>query len=104
MRFLVALIGLTVAFAQTQPKAVDWQTATNLPQIDLSGLTPVQKKAVLKALRAEACLCGCGMQIAECRVKDPSCSDSRALADIVIRAVRDGKDPQQALTNSDMVR
>ena len=88
MRFLLApaLLFLLMASAQTPPKAVDWQTSTDLPQVNLTGLSPFQKKAALKALRTQACLCGCGFQIAECRVKDPNCADSRKLAEIVMRS------------------
>jgi len=100
-----ALLCLSLAFAQAQePKSVDWQKATELPDVDLSGLTPVQKRAALKALRAQPCLCGCSMQIAECRTKDPACADSRALAEIVVKAIKQGKDPQQALADSDLVK
>jgi protein-disulfide isomerase len=100
-----ALVCLSIAFAQTeQPKAVDWQKATELPNVDLSGLTPVQKRAALRALRTQPCLCGCGMQIAECRTKDSACADSRALAEIVVKAIKQGKDPQQALADSDLVK
>src|SRR5260370_28640994 len=43
------------------------------------------------------------MRIAECRVKDSNCGDSRALAVVVIKAVREGKDIQAAISNSDLV-
>src|SRR5579859_1841288 len=106
MRFLwaAALLCISIASSQTPPKAVDWQTATVLPQVDLSGLSPFQKKAALKALRTQACLCGCGFQLAECRVKDPNCADSRKLAEIVVTAVKEGRDPKQALAESDLVK
>src|SRR6202790_433702 len=106
MRFLLApaLLFLSTALAQTPPKAADWQTSTELPQVNLSGLSPFQKKAALKALRTQPCLCGCGFQIAECRVKDPNCADSRKLAEIVVAAVKEGRDPKQALAESDLVK
>ena len=106
MRFLcaTALLCLSIASSQTPPKAVDWQTATVLPQVDLSGLSPFQKRAALKALRTQACLCGCGFQLAECRVKDPACADSRKLSEIVVGAVKEGRDPKQALAESDLVK
>jgi predicted DsbA family dithiol-disulfide isomerase len=102
MRFL--LLCLSMALAQTPPKAVDWQTTSDLPQVSLSGLSPFQKRAALKALRTQPCLCGCGFQIAECRVKDPACADSRKLAEIVVGAVKEGRDPKQALAESDVVK
>jgi protein-disulfide isomerase len=42
-----------------------------LPAVDLSGLSPAQKATALKLLRERGCSCGCGMKVAECRVKDP---------------------------------
>ena len=94
-----------MAPAQTPPtKSIDWQTTTALPQVNLAWLSPFQKKAALKALRTQPCLCGCGFQIAECRVKDPNCADSRKLAEIVVGAVKEGRDPRQALAESDLVK
>jgi len=105
MRFLVAqvLLCLITASAQAPPKPVDWEKATELYQVDLSGLSAVQKKAALKELRGEACLCGCSMKLAECRVKDPQCADSRGLAAVVVKAIREGRDPQYAVAHSDLV-
>src|SRR5260370_38893231 len=102
---LSLLLCLPVARAQTPPpKAVDWKTTTELSQVNLAGLSPFQKKAALKALRTQPCLCGCGFQIAECRVKDPNCADSRKLAEIVVGAVKEGRDPKQALAESELVK
>ncbi len=86
-----ALVAQTPVHA-TAPSAEDaWKTSQTLGNIDLSGLTPVQKKAVLKVLREESCTCQCGMKAAECIMKDPNCSYSRALAKIAIDGVKDGK-------------
>ena len=85
----------------------DWQTATDLPGIDLDGLTAAQKTAVLKILRAQGCSCGCEMKLAECRLKDPACSYSTALAAVVVKNVREGKSTEQviaALKDSPMAR
>lgn len=107
LRFAPALLCLSVVFAQTPqppPKGEAWQTAATLPGVDLSGLTPAQKKVALEALRAQPCICGCGMQVAECRVKDPNCADSRALAASMVKAVKEGKSPRQTVAESDLVR
>lgn len=90
MRFLLLLVA-TVAFAQ------DWQTVTDLPALDLTGFTPAQKTALLKLLRAEGCSCPCNMRIAECRVKDPGCGDSRTLASIAAQEIKAGKKPEQVM-------
>ena len=76
------------AFAQT-PDA--WQTATDLPGLDQSGLSAQQKRLLLNLLRTEGCNCGCTMKIAECRVRDPKCGRSHGLAEMTIRELREGK-------------
>jgi protein-disulfide isomerase len=96
MRLRVAILclfsALTVA-AQTPstPSPDAWKTAETLGNIDISDLTPVQKKAVLKLVREQDCSCQCGMKTAECIMKDSNCSYSRALAKIAIQGVKDGK-------------
>src|SRR5579863_1492391 len=106
MRFLLVLATfcLAIVFAQAPQPAIDWKTATELPNVDLSGLSPAQKKAALEAMREFPCLCGCGLKIAECRVKDTSCGDSRAFAAIVVKAVKEGRDPEEALRTSDRAK
>ncbi len=93
MRFRIAFLCLLTALAlgaQT-PSPDAWKTSETLGNVDLSELTPVQKKAVLKILREEDCSCQCGMKTAECIMKDSNCSYSRALAKIAIQGVKDGK-------------
>jgi protein-disulfide isomerase len=86
MRILwTALCAAVLLTAQT------WQTATELPGLDLSGLSPAQKAAALKILREEGCNCGCSMKIAQCRMEDPACSYSRSLAMTAIRELKAGK-------------
>lgn len=75
----------------------DWKTANNLPGVDLSGLTPVKARALLRMLRNHDCVCGCGMKVAECRVVDPSCSWSKGIADTMANALRAGKNENEAI-------
>jgi hypothetical protein len=79
----------TLVTGSTAPDA--WKTSETLGNVDLSELTPVQKKAVLKMVREQDCSCQCGMKTAECVMKDQNCSYSRALAKIAIQGVKDGK-------------
>jgi protein-disulfide isomerase len=97
MRVRIALLCLLTCLglvAQTPAPATS-SDASNIPEtlgnVDLSELTPVQRKAVLKLLREQDCTCQCGMKAAECIIKDPNCSYSRALAKIAIQGVKDGK-------------
>lgn len=71
--------------------AQDWQSATDLPLVDLSGLSSAQQTKVLGILRDYDCTCGCGMKVAECRMKDPKCYYSRGLASMIAAAIKAGK-------------
>ena len=93
----VIIAGLSVLGAALV-SAQDWTAAESLPAVDLSGLTPAQKGTVLQLLRAHDCVCGCGMKVAECRVKDPNCYYSRGLASEVVAAVKQGKSAADAWT------
>src|SRR5271167_3047332 len=87
--FTLMLGALTLVAQAPSPDA--WKTSETLGSIDISELTPVQKKAVLKMVREQDCSCQCGMKTAECIMKDSNCSYSRALAKIAIQGVKDGK-------------
>lgn len=77
--------------------AQDWQNAEVLPAIDLGNLSPEQKSTALKLLRENGCSCGCAMKLAECRVKDPNCTYSKGLAQIMVDAIRQGKSEKDAV-------
>jgi protein-disulfide isomerase len=86
-RNLTLLFSLTVlCLAQG-----DWQTATDLPGVDWQGLTGARKAAALKILRTEQCSCGCDMKLAECRMKDHTCANSKKLANAVTKEIAEGK-------------
>jgi protein-disulfide isomerase len=85
------LLGAALAGAE------DWNEADSLPAVDMHALTPAQKSTVLKLLRERGCSCGCGMKIAECRVKDPGCFYSRGLALVMVDAVKAGKNEKDVL-------
>jgi thiol-disulfide isomerase/thioredoxin len=91
-----ALLGLPVTghietFADTgQVFLKNAANATELPDVDFSGLTPEQKKIALHRLNAEGCTCGCKLTMAECRINDTSCPISKALAAQVVKEVASG--------------
>src|SRR5688572_275467 len=62
--------------------------ATEIPGVDLSVLTAEQKTLALNRLNDEACGCGCGMTIAQCRINDSTCAVSPKLADKIMAEVR----------------
>jgi protein-disulfide isomerase len=102
MRILAAsLLFPVLAMAQ------DWQTKTDLPGVEWKSATPAQKQSGLKVMRNFGCTCGCGMKVAQCRIEDPPCAQSKTLAAIAVTAAQQGKseaDIQNALTGSDLVR
>lgn len=81
---------LAAAILPAQPPS-NWQAATILPGLDMKGLTPAQQKVVLTILRDSTCPCGCPMQLAQCRVEDPACSQSLTLSTLVLEAAAANK-------------
>jgi len=77
--------------------AQEWETVSNLAGVDFTGLTAAKKSAALHALRNFDCSCGCGMKVAECRVKDPNCSYSRGLSTMIVDAIKSGKSEAAAV-------
>jgi hypothetical protein len=61
--------------------------ATELPNVDFTGLNPEQKKAALKRMNSETCDCGCTLTLAQCRINDTSCPVSKKLAAQVVKEV-----------------
>jgi hypothetical protein len=51
-------------------------TAADLPGFDCDGLTPGQIRWLYHKAHLEQCSCGCGWNVAECRINDPNCPKS----------------------------
>jgi thiol-disulfide isomerase/thioredoxin len=68
--------------------------ATELPDVDFAGLSPEQKKQVLRRLNSEDCVCGCKLTLAQCRVDDTTCPVSKSIAATVVKEIRDGRPAQ----------
>src|SRR6476661_2346919 len=98
MRILL-LLSLLVALVSVpmNAQAPTLENATKLDGVDLTGLNAGQQKLVLDILRDYDCTCGCGMKVAECRVKDPSCAYSKGLATALVGAIKGGKKDAEAL-------
>jgi protein-disulfide isomerase len=85
----------------------DWKTAADLPGVSWDGLSPDQKLAALNAIRAFDCTCGCSMKVAQCRIEDPPCGHSKALAAMAVAAAKQGKSEaeiRQALEESSLAK
>lgn len=61
--------------------------ATELPDVDFTGLNPEQKKAALKRMNSQSCDCGCTLTLAQCRINDTSCPVSKKLAAQVVKEI-----------------
>ena len=101
---LRALVGLPVnghveTFVDTgQVFLKNAANATDLPDVDLSGLTAEQKKTALRRMNAEGCTCGCKLTIAECRINDTTCPVSKNLAEQIVKEVAAGGTAEQQST------
>ncbi|MFN0101252.1 MAG: DsbA family protein [Bryobacteraceae bacterium] len=95
-RFLLLPVAAALLSAQAQPPPPsNWQSAVTLPGVEMKGLTPAQQKLALTALRESTCPCGCPMNLAQCRVEDPACSQSKTLANLTVEAAAAGQDAVQ---------
>ncbi len=63
---------------------------TEIPGIDLSTLSDLQRKTVLERANRQNCTCGCGYTIAGCRHLDTACGTSLPLAQQIVAQVRAG--------------
>ena len=61
--------------------------ATELPDVDFTGLTADQKVAALKQLNSITCTCGCKLTLAQCRINDTSCPISKGLAAKIVAQI-----------------
>src|SRR4051795_8409745 len=90
------LLAASVVLAQPPTaESQDWLTVTNPPQVDFTGLTVKQKAAALKSLHVENCVCGCNMKVAQCRVQDPACGDSKIIAGMIVDGIKANKTADQ---------
>src|SRR5215471_14315589 len=80
--------------------AQDWQTATDLPAVDFTGLSAPLKTRALHAMRTEGCSCGCDMKLAECRVKDPNCAYSKGMTETIVDSIKAGKSEAVAIADA----
>jgi hypothetical protein len=67
--------------------------ATELPGVDLSKLSPEQKKVALHRMNADTCTCGCGFTLAQCRIWDSACSVSKKASEKIVAEVSGATDP-----------
>jgi hypothetical protein len=62
--------------------------AEDLPGFDTAGLTAKQRLWLYHKAHLEECSCGCGMNVAQCRVEDPTCPESPGRARELVEEAR----------------
>ena len=60
---------------------------TEIPGLDLAGMSPDKKIALIQALNDERCTCGCDTSVAKCRLEDPTCNISLPIAQKIMARV-----------------
>ena len=73
--------------------------ASELPGVDMSGLNADQRETALHRFNAEACTCGCGYTLAQCRIYDHSCPVSKKRTEQIIAEIT-GKAPRPGSSSS----
>ncbi len=66
-------------------------TDLDLRMIDFSGLNPGEKEEVLVAANRAACICGCGMNLAQCVATDSTCPIRSSNIQRIVNMVEDAK-------------
>ena len=67
--------------------------ASEFPGVDLSRLTPEQKKIAIHRFNAESCTCGCRLTLAQCRINDSACSTSKSITTIILAEITGSAKP-----------
>jgi thiol-disulfide isomerase/thioredoxin len=70
--------------------------ASELPGVDLSGLTAEKKNAALRRMNEETCTCGCKYTLAQCRIYDSACHISRERTAKIVAETAAGAAPSPA--------
>jgi thiol-disulfide isomerase/thioredoxin len=74
--------------------------ATELPGVDLSKLSPEQKKIALHRFNAATCTCGCKFTLAQCRIWDSACAVSKAATEKIVAKILTVPQPPSASPDS----
>lgn len=66
------------------------KNAKSLPGVDMSKLTPAQRKLALRQMNEQHCKCGCDYTVAQCRVLDSACPVSLKQAQAIVDKIAHG--------------
>ena len=74
--------------------AANVKNAKSIPGVDMSKLSPAQRKLALRQMNEEHCKCGCNYTVAQCRVLDSACPVSlKEAQEIVDKILHGGAKP-----------
>jgi thiol-disulfide isomerase/thioredoxin len=62
--------------------------ATEIPGVDLSGISAEKRQTLLARLNEDKCTCGCDLTLAQCRINDTDCKVSLPIARALVRKVK----------------
>lgn len=93
---VLGLLALWASMAISPPSAVSPESVsttqyTDLPGIDLEGLSEMEREELLTWSNQEPCTCGCGFTLAACRHRDPHCKHSAPILAGWVRARRESR-------------
>jgi thiol-disulfide isomerase/thioredoxin len=66
------------------------KNAKSIPGVDMSMLTPAQRKLALRRMNEMHCTCGCDYTVAQCRVLDSACPVSLKEAQEIVNKIAHG--------------
>jgi len=80
-----------LAPAADDSAAIKTRWVDEVPNFDLSDLSPKRREIFIRFANAERCTCGCGYTLAACRVYDSSCEVSTPRVQALLDSVRAGR-------------
>jgi len=77
------------------------KNAKTIPGVDMSKLTPAQRKLALRKMNEMHCTCGCNYTVAQCRVLDSACPVSKEIAQkLVDQIAHQGATPAKSAAHT----
>ncbi len=92
-KLVPAPLGPVPAGCPKGPRDFTPSSYTEITGLSFDGLEQKEKNRALLELNMKPCPCGCGQSLAACRVFDPGCETSQAVARKVVAARQRDKRP-----------
>ena len=82
---------LKLTEADLDSSAIKARWVDEIPDFDVSALSPGAREIFVRFANAERCTCGCGFTLAGCRASDMTCDVSGPRLDALVDSVRAGR-------------